>query len=53
MPLSNHADRRLVTVAASQIIERTWGKPKEYDPESEKPATPQFNRRDYSRSNST
>jgi hypothetical protein len=36
-PLSNHADRRLVTVAASHIIERAWGKPKEYDPKSEQP----------------
>jgi hypothetical protein len=47
-PLSNHADRQLVTVAASQIIDRAWGKPTEFDPASEKPATPEFNPRDYS-----
>jgi hypothetical protein len=47
-PLGNHADRQLVTVTASQIIDRAWGKPKEFDPASEKPATPEFNPRDYS-----
>ena len=47
-PLSNHADRRLVSVAASQIIERAWGRPRDFDPASEKPAEPEFNPRDYS-----
>jgi hypothetical protein len=28
--------------------ERAWGKPKEYDPASEKPVEPEFNPRDYS-----
>jgi hypothetical protein len=46
-PLSAGADRRVVTVAATALIERGWGKPKDFDPIAERPPS-QFNPRDYS-----
>ena len=47
LPLSAGADRRVVTVAATALIERGWGKPKDFDPNAERP-NPTFNPRDYS-----
>lgn len=37
LPLSSNADPRLVAVATNSIIERAWGRPKDYDPSTEKP----------------
>jgi hypothetical protein len=34
--------------AAAWVYEHAWGKPKEYDPNTEKPAGPQFDPRAYS-----
>ena len=45
--LSASADRRVVTVAANALIERGWGKPKDFDPTAERPPS-SFNPRDYS-----
>jgi hypothetical protein len=48
-PLSDKADPRIVTVAANALIERAWGKPKEYDPaEDKKKEKPAFNPADFS-----
>jgi hypothetical protein len=41
-------DSRLRYMAATWVHEHAWGRPKEYDPASEKPAGPKFNPRDYS-----
>jgi hypothetical protein len=42
-PLSGNADPRIVTVAANSLIERAWGKPRNYDPsEEEKTQRPKF-----------
>lgn len=35
-------DDRLRMTAAAWVYERAWGKPREYDPASEKPAGPEF-----------
>jgi hypothetical protein len=35
LPLSSGADHRVVTVAANALIERVFGKPREYDPTAE------------------
>ena len=42
LPLSPDADLRLVTLAAQHIIERAWGKPRDYDPSEDKPAPSGF-----------
>jgi hypothetical protein len=47
LPLSAGADRRVVTVAATALIERGWGKAKDFDPVAERPPST-FNPRDYS-----
>ena len=38
--LSAQADRRVVTVAANALIERAFGKPKDYDPAKDRDAKP-------------
>jgi hypothetical protein len=40
-------DSRLRYMAATWVHEQAWGKPKEYDPASEKPSEPEFNPRAY------
>jgi hypothetical protein len=35
LPFSSGADHRVVTVAANALIERAFGKPREYDPTAE------------------
>jgi len=47
LPLSAGVDRRVITVAATALIERGWGRPKDFDPIVERPE-PTFNPRDYS-----
>jgi hypothetical protein len=45
-PLSAKADPRVVTVAANAVIERAFGKPKDYDPSKEHgPNQPKFDPR--------
>ena len=46
-PLSSGADHRVVTVAASALIEPAFGKPREYDPASDAPQRQKFNPRLY------
>jgi hypothetical protein len=41
-------DDRVRWTASAWVYEHAWGKPKEYDPASEKPAGPQFDPRAYS-----
>ena len=49
MNVSDKADPRIVTVAANALIERAWGKPKEYDlAEEAKAKKPAFNPADFS-----
>jgi hypothetical protein len=38
---------QIATVASKALWEISWGKPKDYDPNAEKPAAPEFNPRDY------
>ncbi len=46
LPLSKNADPRVVIVAANAVIERAFGKPKEYDPSKERdPNPPRFDPR--------
>ena len=40
IPLSAEADRRVVMVAANALIERAFGKPKDYDPAKDPDAKP-------------
>jgi hypothetical protein len=40
IPLSADADRRVVTVAANGLIDRAFGKPKDYDPAKDPEARP-------------
>ena len=47
LPLSPDADLRLVTLAAQHIIERAWGKPRDYDPSEDKQAPSGFRAADY------
>ena len=47
LPLSPDADLRLVTLAAQRIIERAWGKPRDYDPSEDKQAPSGFRAADY------
>ena len=47
LPLSPDADLRLVTLAAQRIIERAWGKPRDYDPSEDKQAPSGFRPADY------
>src|SRR6516165_8384940 len=47
LPLSPDADLRLVTLAAQRIIERAWGKPRDYDPSQDKQAPSGFRASDY------
>ena len=42
LPLTSDADQRLVMLASSTLLERGFGKPKEYDPKSEQPERPKF-----------
>jgi len=45
-PLPINADRRIVSWAVDKLMERAWGKPKEYDPLTEKdPNKPKFDPR--------
>jgi len=45
-PLPINADRRIVSWAVDKLMERAWGKPKEYDPSKEKdPNKPKFDPR--------
>ena len=48
LPLSPDADLRLVTLAAQRIIERAWGRPRDYDPSEDKQAPSGFRAADYS-----
>jgi hypothetical protein len=48
LPLTPDADLRLIALATNSIIERAWGKPRDYDQSQEpKPPAP-FNPADFS-----
>jgi hypothetical protein len=44
---SQSDDDRVRYMASAWVYEHAWGKPKDYDPASEKPDRPAFNPRDY------
>ena len=43
LPLTSDADHRVVMVASSTLIERGFGKPRDFDPKAEEPPRERFN----------